>query len=110
MDTSQYEVEYEDGEIEVITANIIAENILTQVDDEGRQQMLMDEIIDYRIKDDTVPMSEGTYKTPTGAIMRLKTTKGWELYIKWKDGSANWVALKDLKNYFPVELADYALA
>ena len=46
LDTSQYKVQYEDSEIEIITANIIAENILTQVNDEGRQQMLMEEIID----------------------------------------------------------------
>ena len=72
--------------------------------------MLMDEIINYRIKDDAVPMSEGTYKTPTGAIRKFKTTKVWELYIQWKDGSANWVALKDLKDSFPVEISDYALA
>lgn len=29
LDTSRYEVEYEDGELEVISTNIIAENILT---------------------------------------------------------------------------------
>ena len=30
--------------------------------------------------------------------------------MQWKDGSYNWVALKDLKNAYPVELADYAVA
>ena len=27
-----------------------------------------------------------------------KTTKGWDLYVTWKDGSNNWVSLKDINN------------
>ena len=37
-----------------------------------------------------------------------KTTKGWELFVQWKDGSGNWVSLKDLKDSYPLELAKYA--
>ena len=36
VDSSQYEVEYLDGEIGVLTANIIAENLFTQIDEEYR--------------------------------------------------------------------------
>ena len=36
-------------------------------------------------------------------------TRGWELCVQWKDGSTNWVSLKDVKNSFPIELADYAI-
>lgn len=93
-----------------MSANIITENILTQVDNEGRLQMLMDEIVHHRILDDAVPIGKGMYKTPTGARRRLKTTKGWQLYVQWKDGSVSWVKLKDLKESFPIELADYAIA
>ena len=32
------------------------------------------------------------------------------MYVQWKDGSANLVALNYLKDSFPVELADYALS
>ena len=35
LDTRQYEVDFLDREIEVYTANIIAENLLSQVDEEG---------------------------------------------------------------------------
>ena len=38
------------------------------------------------------------------------TTKGWQLLCQWKDGSTNWVALKDMKDSYPVQVADYALA
>ena len=38
------------------------------------------------------------------------TTKGWQLLCQWKDSSTNWVALKDMKNSYPVQIADYAVA
>ena len=49
LDTRQYEVELLDGEIEVYTENIIAENLLSQVDEEGHFQMMIDEIVDHRV-------------------------------------------------------------
>mmetsp|Transcript_18951 Transcript_18951/g.26751 ORF Transcript_18951/g.26751 Transcript_18951/m.26751 type:complete len:85 (-) Transcript_18951:2395-2649(-) len=38
------------------------------------------------------------------------TTRGWELHVRWKDGSANWVALKDLKDSCHVPSADCSIA
>jgi hypothetical protein len=35
---------------------------------------------------------------------------GWELLVEWRDGSTDWVALKDLKDTNPIELAEYAVA
>jgi hypothetical protein len=29
--------------------------------------------------------------------------------VNWKDGSSNWIALKDLKESYPVELAQYSI-
>jgi hypothetical protein len=37
-------------------------------------------------------------------------TQGWQLLCQWKDGSTNWVALKDMKHSYPVQVADYAIA
>jgi len=48
LDSRQYEVEYLDGTTETLTANIIAENLLAQVDEEGHQQMMFEEILDHR--------------------------------------------------------------
>jgi hypothetical protein len=47
LDSRQYEVEYLDGETEILTANIIVENLLAQVDDEGHRQMMIKEIEDH---------------------------------------------------------------
>ena len=37
------------------------------------------------------------------------TTKGWQLLCQWKDGSTNWVALKDMKNSYAMQLVDKAV-
>ena len=48
LDTSVYEIKLEDGSLEEYTANVVAESIYAQVDDEGYTLHLVDEIIDHR--------------------------------------------------------------
>ncbi|KAI2500086.1 Reverse transcriptase (RNA-dependent DNA polymerase) [Fragilaria crotonensis] len=108
LDSRRYEVEYVDGNVEELTANIIAENLIAQVDDEGRRQMMFEEIIDHRTTPEAVPKSQGTYMNQYGVRRQKLTTRGWELLIQWKDGSTDWVTLKDFKESYPVELALYA--
>ena len=47
-DTRIYDVEYLDGTIENIASNVIAENLLFHVNEEGHQKFMIDEIIDDR--------------------------------------------------------------
>jgi hypothetical protein len=110
LDSRHYEVEFTDGETEILTPDIITENLLAQVDEEGHRQMLIDEIEYHRITDDAIPIDQGTFPTPAGMKRQQHTTKGWELSVQWKDGSSTWISLKDLKDTYPVELADYAIA
>ncbi len=110
LDGRVYEVEYMDGTIEAITANIIAENLLAQVDENGQRHILLDEIEQHRKNEDAVSREQGTYTTKNGLKKKVRTTKGWQLHVRWKDGSSNWVALKDLKDSYPVQLAEYAAA
>ena len=70
---------------------------------------MLDEIIDHRVKADAVPMSKGTYQTAHGVTRRVQTTRGWEVFVSWKDGSTDWVSLKDIKDSYPVQLAEYAV-
>ena len=109
LDSRKYEVEYIDGHVEELTANIIAENLIAQVDEEGRRQMMLGEIMDHRVLHDAIPQSQGTYVNSYGVKRRKMTTRGWEILVEWKDGSTDWVAMKDLKESYPVELAHYAL-
>jgi hypothetical protein len=102
-------VQYVDGHVEELTANLIAENLIAQVDEEGRRQMILLAIIDHRTSHDAVPQSKGIYVNSYGVTRRKITTRGWELLVEWHDGSNDWIALKDLKESYPVEeLAIYA--
>ena len=108
-DTRMYDVEFLDGSRETLAANIIAENLLAQVDEEGHRQLLMEEIIDHRKNEHAIDKKNALYTTKQGTKKRRITTIGWEVCVQWKDGSSNWIALKDMKNSYPVELAEYAV-
>ena len=70
----------------------------------------MNEIIDYRANGTKLKQQDAFITTKTGTKRRLETTKGWELLVEWKDGSTNWVSLKDIKKSYPVEVDEFALA
>ena len=109
LDMRQYEVEYVNGESEIMTANLIAENIISQTDDEGHVHKMLDEIEDHRRLSSAIPKDQGTFITGQGTTRKKRTTKGWDLLLKWKDGSSNWVSLKDVKDSYPIELMEYAV-
>ena len=109
LDGRMYEVQYLDNTTETLSANTIAENLMAQVDDNGHRQLLIDEIVDHRTTSEALTTAESLVNGPNGVPTRKKTTKGWELYVSWRDGSGNWVSLKDLKDSYPVQLAEYAI-
>ena len=45
--TQSYDVEFPDGQVKEYAANIIAENMLTQVDSDGMSTTLMEAIVDH---------------------------------------------------------------
>jgi hypothetical protein len=110
LDTRLYSVEFSDGEVAEIQANIIAENMFAQVDSEGREQMLLHEIKGHR-KDDSALTKENGYRLGRGGNkIRKRTTKGWQFELQWKDGSTSWMNMQELLDSSPVELAEYAVA
>ena len=109
LDTRAYHVDFIDGSSEVITANIIAENLLAQVDGDGHRQLLLKDIIDHKRDPTSIQDDEAFITTKYGTKQRIKTTKGWQMCVEWKDGSTDWVRLKDLKHAYPIELAEYAI-
>ena len=104
-----YDVELPDGQLKEYAANVIAENMLTQVDSDGYSTTMMKGIVDFS-KDEAVavPKSEGMISTKRGHRRLRKTTKGWKLLVQWADSSETWIPLKDLKESHPVELAEFA--
>jgi hypothetical protein len=104
LDARLHEVECLDGHKAVMSANIVAENMLAQVG-----QMLFEAIIDHR-NDVTALQGEKTsIKNSSGGSRNVETTKGWECLIQWHDGSAAWNKIKDVKDSYPVQLAEHAV-
>ena len=110
LDTRMYEVEYLDRERTSLVANNIAENLFAQIDDDGNCQVLMDEIIGHRSIEHAVKQQDAFITTNTGTKRCRETTKGWELLIRWKDGGTDWIALKDIKESYLVQVAEYAVS
>jgi hypothetical protein len=108
-DTRVFEVEYFDGHTTTMSANKIAECMFAQVDREGSRLLLLDEVIDHRTTKDAITQVDAFTLTSNGRRKRKPTTKGWELLLQWKDGSEAWVPLKDAKEAFPVQVAEYSV-
>lgn len=105
-----YDVEFPDGAIKQYAANIIAQNMYSQVDANGHQSQLLEAIIDYSKDNTAVDKSDKFVTTRSGRRRLRKTTAGWKLLVVWKDGSEQWVPLKLLKESNPVDVAEFAQA
>ena len=110
LDTRLYDVELADGSTESLTANLIAETLWSQVDEEGNQYSILKEIVDHRTNGRALSKDDGFTTDKKGKQHPKITTQGWELEVEWRDGETSWIPLKDLKESNPVQLAEYAIA
>ena len=68
----------------------------------------MDSILDHKKIKEAIDKADGYDVSKNGQKKRKITTKGWELLIQWKDGLKSWVPLVDIKESYPIQLAEYA--
>ena len=106
LDTRVFNIEYPDGRVEAFSTNIIAESLYSNVDEEGFDVGILDEIVDHQKSEAAIPVARGYTKNGNKPVI---TTKGWKIKVKWKDGSHDWLTLSQVKNSNPVELAEYAV-
>ena len=109
-DNSLYEVEYNYGRTEQLEDNIIAENMLSQVDYEGNHYQVLTGVTDHKNYDISIAKVDGFINSSSGNINQKRTTCGWKILLEWKDGSVDWVTLKDLMHSRLVEMAEYDVA
>ena len=105
FNTREYVVEFTDGSSENYFANVIAECMYAQVDSEGNQYQLLSEITDHRTDHWAIQIADSYKTSRNGSCVPKSTTRGWSLLVSWKDGSSDWVPLKDLKDYYPIQIA-----
>ena len=77
LDTRSYIVEYLDGHEEAMHANLIAEHMYSQVNENGERNLLLNEITSHRCDaSKVVNVNDSFNKTNTNQLFRKHTTKG----------------------------------
>ena len=105
--TRAYDVLFEDGRVREYSANVIAENVLSMADSSGHLSCEMESIVSHQRNGDAVSKEDAAKSKGKGMV---KTTKGWALLVKFKEGTSRWIDLKDAKQANPVMVANYAYA
>ena len=108
LDSRVYEVQFPDGHTEEFAANTIAENIYSQVDEEGNQYILLKEITDHRKDGSAIAIDDKWIQHGSNWQLR-RTNQGWQLNVLWRDGTTLWEHLRNQKESNPVQVAEYAV-
>jgi hypothetical protein len=103
LDTRKYMVDFSDGRSDEYTANIIAQNVYDQCDEEGNQLNIMDGIFGHAVAPADMYIKNGSDR------QLRKNTIGWHLCDEWKDGITSWDHLADIKESNPVKVSEYAI-
>ena len=80
----------------------------SNIDSDGYDVGFIDSIIDHRVDDAVITKKTSPLKNKSKKIPTI-TTDGWDLKIKWCDGTTTWSSLVYLKEADPVLVADYAV-
>ena len=104
-----YDVEFTDVTVKHYAANVIAKNVLNQVELSRLYTQALYKIMLYRKLSNAVSIKDA-YVTTKRVVFKLRhTTIGWEFLIEWKEGSRFWMSLKVLKKSNPIEVAEYVI-
>ena len=79
LNTFIYDIEFPNGDVIKYAANIIAINLLAQVDPGCYHTKVLGAILDHKHDGTAVPMSGKYFKTKQGRQTQRKTTLGWAL-------------------------------
>ena len=89
------------------SGNIIVENLLAQVDDEGFTLTVFGSILDHAKDNNAIEKKYFYFRTRSGTRHMHKNTRGWKFLVGRKVGSKTWVLLADMKDSHPVEISEY---
>jgi len=109
LDTSIYEVEFEDGRVESYYANQIAESILEESEINSNMPHHISDCVDHR-KGSQALNDQEAYLFVKGRKLQKLTTKGWKLCAELSNGDTEWMDLKVAKEASPIKAARYAVA
>ena len=96
------------GQITELAGNIISESIHAHCDVDRNEYLLLEAFIDHR-KDGSALSVKDQKLVVKGKETLRKSTAGWGIHCKWKDGSKLWEKLSNLKELHPIHFAKYAI-
>ena len=88
LELRTYQVEFAGGKFRELTANIIAESIYSQCNEEGNEYLLLDVLVDYQKNNNAISLSDQQI-TVQGRQVIHKTTAVCQICCKWKDDSTS---------------------
>ena len=110
LDSRMYEMKYNDGHTSSLEAILVAENLFAQFDQAGNRFTILDSIIGTRTDGTQIKYIKDAFvHTSTGTKRRVNTTKGYEIFIQWKDRITTWNTLKNVKYLYSVQMAELAV-
>ena len=104
-----YQVKFAQGKVKELTNNIIAEPMYVQCDADGNEYLLLDVIVDHHKNNRTISLTE-QQTSIWGRPVNHKTSAGLQMCYQWKDSSTSWEKLSELKEFHPVQTAEFAVA
>ena len=108
LDTRTYLVQFDDGKVTELTANVIAAQIYAQCYLDGNMYVMLDDFTDHCNPSKDLSIEDKKATDSRGRNVMRCSTVGWQIFRQWKDGSKSWEKLCDLKEYHPVEMSEYA--
>ena len=89
LNTLLYDVKFLDGAVKQYAENVIAENVLMQVDSNGYNSCLLDNLALHKGMGNAVSKENACVTTKRGVRRLQQTTIGWKFLCEWKDGSSS---------------------
>ena len=80
-----YDVEFPDGVVKQYAANVIAENVLSQVDSSGFHTQALESIAMHEQLGNALTHKDAYITTKRGVRKLRQTTIGWRFLCEWKD-------------------------
>ena len=109
LDTSVYEIEFQDWRVESYFANQIVECILDESEANANITHDIKYFVDHR-RDSKALNNDETSLRVKGKTIPKRTTKGWHVCAKLSNGKTEWLDLKTAKEASPIKAAKYAVA
>ncbi len=79
LNTREYTVTFNDGDVTDLTANLIAESMYAQCDPDGNQYVLLDSLTNHQRLDTALRLSDQTAVRSDGRTYQQRNTVGWQI-------------------------------